>query len=280
MWSVATSLLSTSIFRASWLTRRWTNSSVAAFLTCSRRARCHWTFLSVISRPWCANRIARSSWSTPSGKLAVAPPCTRRRQPVSRCRRPAGPEPGVVSGARARAHAQRILDVLHTDCIDDRVFGEMLHVALGHVAAEGDHALCHIDLDVRGVDRVVQRQPLANVVTDALVGADVALRTDAAVPTGIARSRPAASFAVTRGRAIVATKTTVAGMPAFISVIAAEGAMPGMLPCAARLVARFEGTSPEIALIGKTAPVGIHAAELVARYVAFVKETHGRPPTR
>src|SRR6187402_377957 len=155
----------------------------------------------------------------------------------------------------------------------------MLHVALGHISVQRDHALRHVDLDVRRVDRIVQRQSFADILADAFIGASVALGTDASISAGVARGRPAASFATLRGTAVVATEVAMSGMASFVSMVAPEVAVAGVLPRAG-LMTGLIGTCPEVALVGETTPVGIHAAELVARHVAFVKATHGGAPAR
>src|SRR4051812_42284944 len=155
----------------------------------------------------------------------------------------------------------------------------MLHVALGHVATERDHPFGHPYLDARGVDRVVQRKSLADILADAIVGTRVTLWRDTPVPARIAGGCPAPPVRRLCGRRFVTPEVAVPGMTPAVRVVAAEVATPGVL-ASATLVTGLVGTRSEVALVGKSPPVGVHAAELVTRHTAFVKATHGRTPVR
>src|SRR6187402_1873863 len=203
---------------------------------CSPRAPCRWIFPSATSRPLCANPTVHNSWSTPSVRRAVVRPCMRQHRQVSPYRWPAGFDSGLCESASP--HAQRIRDVLHAGGFHDGVFGQVLHVALGHVAAQRNHAPGYIDLDMRGIDRIMQREPFANVLADAFVGTDIALGSRPTVAAGIARRCPAATLTRLRRGALVAAKMAMARMTTLVGMVAAEVAVAGVLP-GADLVARF-----------------------------------------
>src|SRR5690606_14800709 len=74
----------------------------------------------------------------------------------------------------AALHAQLVVHFLHSENLLRQVLGQPFRVLVLDLALEDHHAVVHLDLDVFGVDVVMARKALVDLVGDAVVVAAVA----------------------------------------------------------------------------------------------------------